>query len=548
MKRLSFCSTLLIFLFLAGSVRAQMAPPLPLHGPSPLLYIRFIGAPGLRVTFYQGRPRGRAFDAPVVAGMRPGYFYRVQLSHLPGHPGISLYPTLEVYGSLKLPSRLSAAKYPAPVVLTDSDIESALSGNMVSKVIYLENPDLAMPTTTPPDLPIELNLPPGGKLLAEARDRGRPMLVLRMGGRSLVSEEELARSTIPGTILHPGEKALSHPPVPPCLPLDCGPFHDPRLGPKPLEEECLHDGGDRGNRAGLDREGRLAGVEPEDTVAEFTDSYGRRHVTHSNRVCLCVPRFAVLRCEVPLSRYESAVGVNDTRRVEIHQGFASRTPPLLTRKYEQLYGAHGRERPSINQAVTGTIPLVRLEVLEAVEVPLGPIALLGTKAIFTLTEIERTKLLKQLELARQLSSRASVQGESSVIGTSVVGRIEAGARIVQAEAETRDLTVCCNEVPCPPDKPLVLIKCADRQSAQVGDVVTFLLKYSNHGGKPIADVAVTDSLTTRLEYIPGSSRSDRPAVFTTQQNEAGSLVLRWEINGKLMPGQSGVVRFQARVR
>jgi uncharacterized repeat protein (TIGR01451 family) len=79
-------------------------------------------------------------------------------------------------------------------------------------------------------------------------------------------------------------------------------------------------------------------------------------------------------------------------------------------------------------------------------------------------------------------------------------------------------------------------------------VVTFMLKYSNHGGKPITDVAVTDSLTTRLEYVPGSSQSDRPAVFTTQPNEAGSSLLRWEITGRLLPGQSGVVRFQARIR
>ncbi len=186
--------------------------------------------------------------------------------------------------------------------------------------------------------------------------------------------------------------------------------------------------------------------------------------------------------------------------------------------------------------------------LDAVDVPLGPIALLGTKAVLTLTEIERTRLVKQIELARQLSTRIKVQGVEQVVGTAVVGRIEAGPQIVRAEAETRDLTVCCNEVPCPPDKPLVLIKCADRQAAKVGDVVMFMLKYSNHGGKPITDVAVTDSLTTRLEYIAGSAQSDRPAVFTTQANEAGSLILRWEITGRLLPGTSGVVRFQARIR
>ena len=103
-------------------------------------------------------------------------------------------------------------------------------------------------------------------------------------------------------------------------------------------------------------------------------------------------------------------------------------------------------------------------------------------------------------------------------------------------------------MPPPPDKPLALHKWADRQAAQVGDVVTFFLKYSNHGGGEISDVAVSDSLTGRLEYIPGSARADRDAVFTLQENEAGSVILRWEITGKLQPGQSGVVSFQARVR
>jgi uncharacterized repeat protein (TIGR01451 family) len=82
----------------------------------------------------------------------------------------------------------------------------------------------------------------------------------------------------------------------------------------------------------------------------------------------------------------------------------------------------------------------------------------------------------------------------------------------------------------------------------VGDVITFYLKYSNTGGQPITDVAVSDSLVGRLEYVPGSARADRTAVFTVQENEAGSRILRWEIAGRLLPGQSGVVSFQARVR
>lgn len=37
-------------------------------------------------------------------------------------------------------------------------------------------------------------------------------------------------------------------------------------------------------------------------------------------------------------------------------------------------------------------------------------------------------------------------------------------------------------------------------------------------------------------------------MFTIQANEAYSAVLRWEVKGEVLPGQSGLIRFQARVR
>jgi uncharacterized repeat protein (TIGR01451 family) len=124
-----------------------------------------------------------------------------------------------------------------------------------------------------------------------------------------------------------------------------------------------------------------------------------------------------------------------------------------------------------------------------------------------------------------------------------------GLNLVSTTLTTADVTGICGEKPeCLVDRPLLLFKWADRQEAQVGDLVTFYLKYSNNGSRPITDVAVSDSLTGRLEYIPGSAKSDRNAVFTLQENEAGSLILRWEISGRLLPGESGKVSFQARIR
>jgi uncharacterized repeat protein (TIGR01451 family) len=78
--------------------------------------------------------------------------------------------------------------------------------------------------------------------------------------------------------------------------------------------------------------------------------------------------------------------------------------------------------------------------------------------------------------------------------------------------------------------------------------VTFHLKFTNQGGQPISDVVVTDSLTGRLEYVPGSSRANRETIFTMQQNEAGSLLLQWQVVGRLQPRESGEITFQARIR
>ena len=126
-----------------------------------------------------------------------------------------------------------------------------------------------------------------------------------------------------------------------------------------------------------------------------------------------------------------------------------------------------------------------------------------------------------------------------VTGPSVVG-VVAGLAVTAGIEETHHTV--------PPDKPLLLVKWADKQSAQVGDVVTFFLKYSNLGGRPITDVAVSDSLTGRLEYVTGSAHSNRAAVFTTRPNEAGSVILHWEMSGTLPPGEMGIVSFQAIIR
>jgi uncharacterized repeat protein (TIGR01451 family) len=549
MKTRTFLLALPILGLLALAAAAQQPaamPPLPACGRAALLFLRFVGPPGMKVTYHPGTRMARTFDAPAIAGVRAGYLIRAQLDHIGGHPDLVLYPSIEVRGALWLGAKLNPADYPAAVVLTETDIESIRAGALVTKAIYLENPERAAPVATLPERPMELNVPPDADLLGECRRLGRPVAVVRFGGRT-VPPEELARFAVPGTVLMPGEKTLGPAAVPPCLPMADLQFIDPIAGPRPPEEECLKDGGDHGQRAGYGADGQLYGVEPSDTVGEYTDAAGRRHIVCSNRVCICVPRFAVLRKETPLARYETVVAVNDARCIKGQELVKAHIPPILSGQVEQPLAVKMRERPSVYMAEVAVARALRVEMLQADVLEIGPLAAIGTQAVYQLREEERLRLLKQLELARELSRRESVRENDQVVVTSVVARVQNGPEVVSAAVEARDFTVCCGE-PRVPDKPLVLVKCADRPAAKVGDIVTFTLRYSNHGGRPLTDIAVTDSLTPRLEYVPGSARADRDAVFTTQENEAGSVLLRWEVSGKLMPGESGVVKFQARVR
>ncbi len=516
---------------------AQMPTPLPNRGATPLLHVRFNGPAGMKASFFQGRAPARTFPAPVAVGLRPGYCYRVRLDGFADRPGLSLYPMLEVRGSLCLQPRFSAAGFPATVDITPADIDAAIDGKLITKVIYLEHPDRAEPKATVPGQILETEMPTNADMLADARLRGRVIIVLRMGER-IPTDQELIYGNVPGTILFPGQRVVGPAYAPPSF-LGGG-----RCG----DEECLRDGGDRLTPAGFDAEGNLAGLDPEDTIAEYTDSRGRRSLACSNRVCLTVPRFAALRNELPLAKTESVIPFADRTLVKRGLKVEAIQPNLTAKQTEATSGYHSKMRPSQNVANLSPGLFLKLQILQAHQLDLGPIEALCTKKVLTLSPVLKAKLLRQLELTRSLSVVSKVAGTEASIGTAVVARAENGPELFTATMTTRDLTVCCNEAPIPPEKPLVVVKCADRGAAQVGDVVTFSIRYSNVGGRAMTDVAVSDSLSPRLEYVEGSAEADRDAVFTIQPNEAGSSVLRWEISGRLLPGQSGRVRFKVRVR
>lgn len=520
----------------------------PNIGQSPLLWVNFIAPEGIKTTIYPGNNRHVTLNGKQMAGLRPGYVYRVKLDHIPGNPESALYPTLEVRGSLHMPKVANPLNFPAPIKINRLEIESALKGNLITKIVYLEDSEKAESTTTTIENPIESYVPTDANIFKDASERGRVMVIIRMGGR-IISEQELQANSIAGTVQIEGEKFLAAPRFPPIIPCESFQFFDPKLGPRFSKAELVYDGGDQSPMAGFDKQGNLQGVNPEDTVAEYTDNSGKKRIARSNRVILSAPRFAILAQETIWANVNTVQTFNEHKATIVDSQYRSNTPSLQARAMNHLNSFKGDVKIKGTENLVALGEIQRLEVLRAQIIELMPRQSINSESTMTAREKQKVALKRQTENVKKFSTSIGLRENESIEGTSVVARIDNGPVVVKANVQTREIVITEDEAhEIETDKPLALLKLADKPSAKVGDIVTFTLRYTNLGSKPMSDIAVIDSLATRLEYVPSSAISDRDAVFTMQKNESGSLVLRWEITGKLMPKEYGIIRFQARVR
>ncbi len=144
--------------------------------------VQIIIPSGGTVSFYQGSPQHAVpMIAPAQVSMMVGYVYRIKISEIPGQPGVELYPTIELIDRLHPPVGVTQ-QFPIPIEITEEEIEMALRDSMITKVVYLEQPDFAAPIETAGFAPVE-ELPATDNLLAAADHRGRPLAVLRIGAR-----------------------------------------------------------------------------------------------------------------------------------------------------------------------------------------------------------------------------------------------------------------------------------------------------------------------------------------------------------------------------
>ncbi|MHC4176825.1 MAG: hypothetical protein ACYSWU_04930 [Planctomycetota bacterium] len=137
----------------------------------------------------------QARKVPLRVGLLIGQVYRLRVMNIPLQPGLEVYPTVEVIDRLYPPPRGGRVRHPhvppttagrrfaIPIELTRQDLELALQGKFVTRVIYLEDPRRALPVRDDPGAQRWFEAGPGRDPLALADQLGRPVAILRLGAR-----------------------------------------------------------------------------------------------------------------------------------------------------------------------------------------------------------------------------------------------------------------------------------------------------------------------------------------------------------------------------
>jgi len=132
-------------------------------------------APAIEGQFAEPQP------APLLVGLLIGEVYRFRITQIPLHLGAEVYPTIEVIDRLYPPEGM-ANRFPIPIEITKEELELALDGKLVTRVIYVENPQNALPRAEGPHqryFESRADLDP----LEVADQLGRPIAILRIGSR-----------------------------------------------------------------------------------------------------------------------------------------------------------------------------------------------------------------------------------------------------------------------------------------------------------------------------------------------------------------------------
>ena len=141
--------------------------------------VSFVGPQGAQFSL----SNAGAFAEPTAtlqAGLMVGSVYRFQITSIPDAVGAELYPTIEVIDRTYPPPGL-ATRYPIQIVLDQEDLDAALSGQLVTRVVYLEDPQTAIAQVQTPATNRPFDIAEYQDALEVADRFGRPVAIVRLG-------------------------------------------------------------------------------------------------------------------------------------------------------------------------------------------------------------------------------------------------------------------------------------------------------------------------------------------------------------------------------
>jgi len=140
------------------------------------------GPPGTLIALAEEGSFGEPQPSPVRVGLLLGQVYRIRVMNIPLNEGLEVFPTVEVIDRLYTP-RGQESRFPILIQFSLEDLRHALSGKFVTRVTYLEDPELALPVAQPAGEQGWFEARPGEDPLALADQLGRPVAIARMGAR-----------------------------------------------------------------------------------------------------------------------------------------------------------------------------------------------------------------------------------------------------------------------------------------------------------------------------------------------------------------------------
>lgn len=137
---------------------------------------------GARIAPAAGSGFMQPLPSPLTVGIPVGPVYRFKVTDIPGEPGLELFPTVELVDRLYPPPG-QALRFPVPIELTRNELLLAAEGRFITRVIYVEDPQLAQAIARDHESQPWFEARPGEDPLDIADHLGRPVAILRIGGR-----------------------------------------------------------------------------------------------------------------------------------------------------------------------------------------------------------------------------------------------------------------------------------------------------------------------------------------------------------------------------